>query len=83
LARQGRLNGRLDDRHIRRLCGQADRGVDAMLSQASKRLGLSARGLTRLLRVARTVADLDAETEVSASHVAEALQFRMAEPGPL
>jgi magnesium chelatase family protein len=82
LARQGHLNGRLDDRHVRRLCGQAGRGVDGMLSQAARRLGLSARGVTRLLRVARTVADLDGQTEVLAGHVAEALQFRTTEPDP-
>jgi magnesium chelatase family protein len=47
-----------------------------LLRHAVDRLGLSARGLDRLLRVARTIADLHDSDEVSASHLAEALAFR-------
>ena len=47
-----------------------------LLRHAVDRLGLSARGLDRLLRVARTIADLHDSEEVSASHLAEALAFR-------
>ena len=64
-------------------CGRAppggrarDRTAQRLLRQAVDRLGLSARGLDRLLRVARTIADLDDSEEVSCQDLAEALQFR-------
>ena len=47
-----------------------------LLATAAERLHLSARGFHRVLRVARTIADLDADDVTRASHVAEALQFR-------
>jgi magnesium chelatase family protein len=52
-----------------------------LLGDAVDRLGLTARGLDRLLRLARTLADLAGRDEVTASDVAEALHFRRAEPG--
>ena len=47
-----------------------------LLRQASEQLGLSARGFHRTLRVARTLADLDAVDKVARMHVAEALSYR-------
>ncbi|MBC6407524.1 MAG: YifB family Mg chelatase-like AAA ATPase [Rhodobacteraceae bacterium] len=52
----------------------------ALLSKVSDRFGLSARGYHRLLRVARTIADLDRSDAVRKSHVAEALSYRLALP---
>jgi magnesium chelatase family protein len=48
----------------------------ALLRQASETLSLSARGFHRVLRVARTLADLDSVDTVTRSHVAEALSYR-------
>ena len=49
----------------------------ALLTRAADRLGLSARGYHRLLRVARTIADLDGVDAVGAPHMAEAISFRL------
>jgi magnesium chelatase family protein len=74
--RQGVLNAQLDGRALRNVCRISDRS-DALLSRAVTRLGLSARAITRVLRVARTVADLENAPDLSDSQLAEALQFRL------
>ncbi|KPH60586.1 YifB family Mg chelatase-like AAA ATPase [Novosphingobium sp. ST904] len=51
-----------------------------LLMQAAEAMRLSARGYTRILRVARTIADLDSATEVQRVHVAEALSYRRRPP---
>ncbi len=50
----------------------------ALLSKVAERFGLSARGYHRVLRVARTIADLDGSTDVRQPHVAEAVSYRLA-----
>jgi magnesium chelatase family protein len=69
------LNARLAPRALRRVC-QLDRRGQRLLAQASERLVLTARAFDRVLRVARTIADLEGAPGVDAEHVAEALQFR-------
>jgi len=48
-----------------------------LLTKAAERFKLSARGYHRIRRVARTIADLDGDTEVGAPHIAEAIGFRL------
>jgi len=57
-----------------------DAGGRRLLETAMERLGLTGRGHDRVLRVARTIADLEGADRLSAAHVAEALQFRGAAP---
>ena len=79
-ARQGRLNAYLDGREVQRICAPVDKTGEALLSRGVTRLGLSVRGVTRVLRIGRTIADLAGSTAVEAPHLAEALQFRVPEP---
>jgi len=53
----------------------------ALLTQAAEKMKLSARGYHRILRVARTIADLDGATGVKRRHIAEALSYRRVMPG--
>lgn len=75
LARQQVLNARLGVRALERHC-QPDEGGAKLLAQAMDRLELSARACHRILRVARTIADLAAQPQPAAAHVAEAIQYR-------
>ena len=68
-------NGQMTPGEIRRFC-RPTREVARLLQRAFDRLGLSARGYHRILRVARTVADLDDSSEIATSHAAEAVQYR-------
>ena len=52
-----------------------------MLAEAATRLGLTARGYRRILKVARTLADLDGSDAVRRMHIAEALAYRRVIPG--
>ncbi len=78
-ARYGRerifCNAQLKPRQVRRYCA-IEAGPRALLEQAMLRLGLSARAYGRILRVARTIADLADSTRIEADHLAEAIQYR-------
>lgn len=75
LTRDGLLNARLHGRRLR-AATILDEGAKRLLDRALTKLSLSARGHDRVLRVARTIADLDAADRVGSEHLAEALQFR-------
>lgn len=78
LDRQGHLNSQLDGRSLRQNA-PLDRTSHSLMGTAVTRLGLSVRGVTRVLRVARTIADLAGQARLEHPHVAEALQFRVPE----
>ena len=71
----GILNAKMPAEMLRRHC-RLDEEASALMRDAFDSLGLSARGHDRVLRVARTIADLDGMTEVSADHIAEAIMYR-------
>ncbi len=68
-------NAQLDAAGIQTFC-TPDAEASALLKAAYDRMGLSARGYDRILRVARTIADLDGSELIRASHIAEAIQLR-------
>jgi magnesium chelatase family protein len=75
MLRQGKPNALLGTREIDRHCG-TDREGDQLLRHALARLLLSARAYHRVLRVARSIADLAEKSSIAAEHIAEAIQYR-------
>jgi magnesium chelatase family protein len=71
-----RLNGRMTSRQIRQFC-QLDAPCQDILKNAVESLGLSARAHDRILRVARTIGDLEAAPAIAPQHVTEALNYRI------
>jgi len=71
-------NAQMGPREIRQHCA-VDADGSALMKAAVDRLGLSARGFDRLLKVARTIADLDGVPGILVRHLAEAIQYRSLE----
>ena len=72
---RGYVNARMPTRMIRKQCALDESG-ERTLKMAMRRMNLSARAHDRILKVARTVADLDGSDSVAAKHVAETIQYR-------
>src|ERR1700686_870473 len=68
-------NAQMPPKLIRKYCAISDEG-EKMLENAISRLGLSARAHDRILKVARTIADLDASESLETRHLGEAIQYR-------
>lgn len=68
-------NAQMDNRLVRNYC-KLDVSGDALLRTAMDKLGLSARAHDRILKVGRTIADLDSNEHIRAHHIAEAIQYR-------
>ncbi|HVG48902.1 MAG TPA: YifB family Mg chelatase-like AAA ATPase [Rubellimicrobium sp.] len=72
-----RLNADVEGQLLEEVAGPCAEGRD-LLGKVAARIGLSARGYHRVLRVARTIADLDGSSRVRRPHVAEAVSYRLA-----
>ena len=68
-------NAHMAPRDIRTFC-RVSNGADALLRTAITRLALSARAYHRILKIARTIANLDGAAELQPKHVSEAIQYR-------
>lgn len=68
-------NAQMSSKVLKQVCKIDERGKD-MLKKATDRLGLSARAFDRILKVARTIADLEESKDITSAHLAEAIQYR-------
>jgi len=75
-------NAQMQPRHVRTFC-PVDVAGESLLRAAIRRFGLSARAYHRVLRLARTIADLEGSDDIRSEHVAEAIQYRSLDRRPL
>ena len=68
-------NAQMQNRHMKKFC-RLDQPSERLLETAVDKLGLSARGYNRVLKIARTIADMEAAPDIASRHVAEAIQYR-------
>lgn len=68
-------NAEMSSRHLNKYC-QIDKDCERLLQKAFDKLNLSARGTTRILKVARTIADIEGCENILPAHIAEAIQYR-------
>ena len=75
LSRQGKINRQLSPKELFEVCALGEKEKE-LITRASGHLQISTRGLHRILRVSRTIADLADSTSVLCSHLGEAMQYR-------
>ncbi len=75
IARSGKVNALLQSREIETYC-RLHKADAEFLESALHRLGLSIRAYHRIIKVARTIADLQGEVDIQRTHLAEALGYR-------
>jgi magnesium chelatase family protein len=73
-------NGQMKTRHIKKYCTLRPE-AQSILDSAMQKLGLSARAYTRILKLSRTIADLEASEDIQAYHISEAIQYRTLDRG--
>ena len=73
-------NGQMKARHIKKYCNLKD-DARTLLDAAMQRLGLSARAYMRILKVSRTISDLEGTADIQSHHVSEAIQYRTLDRG--
>ncbi|MCJ7565456.1 MAG: hypothetical protein MUP52_12835 [Candidatus Aminicenantes bacterium] len=69
-------NAQIGPKEVKAFCG-IDREGEKLVEAAVRRLGFSARAYDRLLKVARTIADLVEEGDINPAHLSESIQYRM------
>jgi magnesium chelatase family protein len=79
-AQRGFYNAHIPPGQLRDVCA-VDAAGERTLEMAARKLGLSARAHDRILKVARTIADLAGSARVEAKHLAEAIQYRRLDRG--
>jgi len=70
-----RLNGRMSPSQIRKFC-KLESDAESLLKSAMEEMGLSARAHDKILRIGRTIADLDHADTIDAAHLSEAINYR-------
>ncbi|HOW56643.1 MAG TPA: YifB family Mg chelatase-like AAA ATPase [Smithellaceae bacterium] len=73
-------NARMSEKQTREFC-PIDEESHRLMEMAIEKLGLSARAMNRILKVGRTIADLESENRITATHIAEAIQYRSLDRG--
>ncbi|NOY65906.1 MAG: YifB family Mg chelatase-like AAA ATPase [Gammaproteobacteria bacterium] len=79
--RNGTINAQLNTRHINDSCQLLDDDMQ-LLEQAMSKLGLSMRAHQKILKLSRTIADLDGKTRIQTAHLSEALSYRQLDRNP-
>lgn len=73
-------NAQMSGRHMKTHC-KVDSASQRLLEAAVDKLGLSARGYKKILKIARTIADMDGQPEIMTQHISEAIQYRTLDRG--
>ena len=68
-------NAQMTPRHLKKYC-QIEEASKTLLEKAIDKLGLSARAYTRILKIARTIADLEGLEDIATQHISESIQYR-------